>query len=157
MLELGAASVSVVPEKPIDVTADKDFARSGKISLKSNNIEFWMFEYSREDPTDTDKQAESLVRDVLESLCPDGMISDIRVAGDINRIIDSDDGIVPDDDLSSDAISDETQTLRINGVDLSILSSLDSKWAFGDGLHPSTSLSIRGLEDFAETRNFEFE
>ena len=151
MLELGAASASLVPEKPIDVTADKDFARSGKISLKSDrsggcNIEFWIFEYSREDPTDTDKQAESLVRDVLGSLClVDITVSDI---GSLNRITDTDDA-VPDDDLSSDAISDGAQTLRINGVDLSILSSLDSKWAFGDGLHPSTSLSIRGLEDFA--------
>ena len=154
MLEIGAASASLVPEKPIDVTADKDFARSGKISLKSdrsggcNNIEFWIFEYSGEVPTDTDKQAESLVREVLGSLCPDENISD---QGSLNRIIDTDDDIVPDDDLSSDAIhvSDGTQTLRINGVNLSILSSLDSKWAFGDGLHPSTSLSIRGLEDFA--------
>ena len=154
MLDFGAASASLVPEKPIDVTADKDFARSGKISLKSdrsggcNNIEFWIFEYSGEVPTDTDKQAESLVREVLGSLCPDENISD---QGSLNRIIDTDDDIVPDDDLSSDAIhvSDGTQTLRINGVNLSILSSLDSKWAFGDGLHPSTSLSIRGLEDFA--------
>lgn len=154
MLELGAASASLVPEKPIDVTADKDFARSGKISLKSDrsggcNIEFWIFEYSREDPTDTDKQAESLVRDVLGSLCLVDIISDQGDIGSLNRITDTDDGIVPDDDLSSDAISDGAQTLRINGVDLSILSSLDSKWAFGDGLHPSTSLSIRGLEDFA--------
>ena len=154
MLERGAASASIVPEKPIDVTADKDFARSGKISLNSDrsggcNIEFWIFEYSREDPTDTDKQAESLVRDVLGSLCLVDIISDQGDIGSLNRITDTDDGIVPDDDLSSDAISDGAQTLRINGVDLSILSSLDSKWAFGDGLHPSTSLSIRGLEDFA--------
>mmetsp|Transcript_29434 Transcript_29434/g.85630 ORF Transcript_29434/g.85630 Transcript_29434/m.85630 type:complete len:411 (+) Transcript_29434:249-1481(+) len=153
MLEFGAASASIVPASPIDVTSDEEFAKTGKISIKGDGssssdwciIEFWIFEYNGEDPPDAVVQAESLVRDVLASLCPDDMISD---PGDIHRIIDDGHIIVPDDDLSLDATTDGAQTLRINGVDLSILSSLDNKWAFGDGLHASTTLPIRGLEEF---------
>ena len=148
MLEFGAASASIATTNPIDVASDVNFARTGKISLMGDGrsqsdsftIEFWMFEYDGEDITDTNIQAEALARDALASIAFD-------IADD--RIIDDPVSIVPDDDPNSNIQPDGAQNLKVNGVDLSILSSLDSKWAFGDGMHPSTSLAIQGLEDCA--------
>ena len=153
MLELGAASASIAPTKSIDVASDDNFARTGKISLMGDGspqsdcvtIEFWMFEYDGEDITDTKIQAEALAGDALSSIVSDAA-DDI---GEIQRIIDDPANIVPDDDHTSNIQSDGAQNLNVNGVDLSILSSLDSRWAFGDGMHPSTSLAIQGLEDCA--------
>jgi ribosomal protein L11 methylase PrmA len=156
MLEFGAASASVVPANPIDVADDETFARTGKISLMGKSspldcsaIEFWILEYDGEDMADTNIQANSLARDVLASLVSDEEDATSNL-GKIHRILADDRGsIVPDGGPTLDVKPDGAQTLKVNGIDLSILSSLDSKWAFGDGLHPSTSLSIQGLEDFA--------
>ena len=153
MLEFGAASASIAPTKSIDVASDDNFARTGKISLMGDGspqsdciaIEFWMFEYDGGDITNTKIQAEALARDALASIVSDAA-DDI---GEIQRIIDDPANIVPDDDHTSNIQSDGAQNLNVNGVDLSILSSLDSRWAFGDGMHPSTSLAIQGLEDCA--------
>ena len=153
MLEFGAASASIAPTKSIDVASDDNFARTGKISLMGDGfsqsdcitVDFWMFEYDGEDITNTKIQAEALARDALASIVSDAA-DDI---GEIQRIIDDPANIVPDDDHTSNIQSDGAQNLNVNGVDLSILSSLDSRWAFGDGMHPSTSLAIQGLEDCA--------
>ena len=153
MLEFGAASASIAPTNPIDVASDDNFARTGKISLMGDGspqsdcitIEFWMFEYDGEDMTVTNTLAESLARNALASIVFD-VVDDI---GEIQRQIDDPANIVPDDGHISNIQSDGAQSLRVNGVDLSILSSLESKWAFGDGMHPSTSLAIQGLEDSA--------
>ena len=153
MLEFGAASASIATTNPIDVASDVNFARTGKISLMGDGgsqsdsftIEFWMFEYDGEDMTDTNIQAEALARDSLASIV--SVVADD--IGEIQRIIDDPPKIVPDDDPTSNAQSDGAQNLNVNGVDLSVLSSLDSRWAFGDGMHPSTSLAIQGLGDCA--------
>ena len=153
MLEFGAASASIATTNPIDVASDVNFARTGKISLMGDGgsqsdsftIEFWIFEYDGEDMTDTNIQAEALARDSLASIV--SVVADD--IGEIQRIIDDPPKIVPDDDPTSNAQSDGAQNLNVNGVDLSVLSSLDSRWAFGDGMHPSTSLAIQGLEDCA--------
>ena len=151
MLEFGAASASIAPTIPIDVASDDNFARTGKISLMgdgasrsdSYTIEFWMFDYNGEDIADTIVQAESLARDALASIVSD-VADDI---GEIQRITDDPGNIVPDDDSTSNFQSIGAQSLNINGIDLSILASIDGKWAFGDGLHPSSSLAVQGLED----------
>ena len=155
MLEFGAASASIATTNPIDVASDVNFARTGKISLMGDGgsqsdsftIEFWMFEYDGEDMTDTNIQAEALARDSLASIAFDTCIADD--IGEIQRMIDDPVNIVPDDDPNSNIQPDGAQNLNVNGVDLSVLSSLDSRWAFGDGMHPSTSLAIQGLGDCA--------
>ena len=173
LLELGAISATVVPCTPIDISEDDHFAKTGRITtligyddetsatMDCTMIEFGLLDYGENTAIDMDLQAEALGREALATVfgsdTNDAAVAKFDFAGSIERI--------NSDDTSSGNIdgsycleeSSNEQNLTINGIQLSILSHLvvenghkSSVYAFGDGLHPSTALAIRGLGHFAD-------
>lgn len=161
LLELGAAMATVALPGPLDVTTDASFAKTGRVNLQANEssatatssvIEFWMMEYGED--TNIDLEAKSLAQEAALACCLGW--DDTNTLGEIQRIEHDD----VDDDAAANQESFGTTTvssvsenkLVLNGQELSIISSLEDEedvWAFGDGCHTSTTLSLAGVEDFA--------
>ena len=162
LLELGAAVASVVPRTPIDITNDETFATTGKVRLQdgpsvaaSSVIEFWITGNGDSVHSKDDIQAKSLVQEAT-SLCLDEEDSKSDVV-EIQRIGDEDDKTYGHsfDALNCRDTDESTASgnkLIVNNQELSIISSLgedDEVWAFGDGCHTTTKLSLRGIEDYS--------
>jgi len=165
LLELGASLASVVLSAPVDVSSDESFARTGRISLNRQSVpfvdpknpvtvNFWMVAFE-DDAYALDVQAEILAKEALRAVVDN---NDDPVIGHIKRMVGDD---VSCEMTSSDSYYSTSNAkipndnkLIVNGKELSIMVSIeddDEIWAFGNGGHPSTVVSICGLEDFANS------
>jgi ribosomal protein L11 methylase PrmA len=127
LLEMGALSTQVVvAEEGIAITAD--FDRTGRLQTDSNKVTFSALD---------DASAQRLVQGVSE-------LMDLNPTDAWNACCKQE---IPDMVMEEIAIPPPSNyVLRVGGQQLLLTNGDEETWAFGDGNHPSTQVSILALE-----------